>query len=287
MSEPSIGATVPESQVDPTGGGPRGYGAHAVLGQRAGLVGADHVGGAERLDRRSRLTSAPRPASSRTATASARVITGSSPSGTLPASSPTANTNELISDRSAGQGGERDERQVPASPIPRRSARPPGGPGARAGWDPALTRSERAAIRPTRCPCRWRTRPPALPAGAVGAAEHQLMCVQHGHIHVDHRRRTQRRAPTPRSAPTCRPRSPRLSSRTSAAMRSPSSITTMSPGTSCGRIDLDDGAVALDLGPLRQVFGQLLDRPLGLQLLHERERGVEHDDQHYRGGNHV
>ena len=48
-----------------------------------------------------RLTSAPRRASARTATASASVMTGSSPSGTLPASRPTANTTLFFSDRPA------------------------------------------------------------------------------------------------------------------------------------------------------------------------------------------
>ncbi len=51
----------------------------------------------------SRLTSAPRRASRLTATASARVMTGSSPSGTLPASSPTANTTLLLNDSPAAK----------------------------------------------------------------------------------------------------------------------------------------------------------------------------------------
>ncbi len=48
-----------------------------------------------------RLTTAPCLASARTATASASVITGSSPSGTLPASRPTANTTAFLIDSPA------------------------------------------------------------------------------------------------------------------------------------------------------------------------------------------
>ncbi len=48
-----------------------------------------------------RLTNAPWRASSRTPTASASVITGSSPSGTLPTSSPIANTTEFDNERPA------------------------------------------------------------------------------------------------------------------------------------------------------------------------------------------
>ena len=49
----------------------------------------------------SRLTTAPRPTSSRTPTARASVITGNSPSGTLPTSSPTANTTAADNDKPA------------------------------------------------------------------------------------------------------------------------------------------------------------------------------------------
>ena len=66
--------------------------------------------------------------------------------------------------------------------------------------------------------------------------------------------------------------------RASAQTRSPSAMISTSPGTSSRRRDLGDGRRRGPPGPgSRQERGQRLDRPFGLPLLHERERGVEQD----------
>ena len=87
------GDAVVPVEVDGAGRGPDARDPHAVLGEGAGLVGADHRRRARASrPRSSRLTRAPRRASTRTPTASASVIVGSSPSGTLATRRPTANT---------------------------------------------------------------------------------------------------------------------------------------------------------------------------------------------------
>ena len=95
-------------------------GTHPVLGQRAGLVGADHGRRAERLDRAQPLDERAAAASARTPTASASVIVGSSPSGTLATSRPIAKTTaspsgspatSVPSGRNASPTDDRDERR--------------------------------------------------------------------------------------------------------------------------------------------------------------------------------
>ena len=96
----------------------------------------------------SRLTTAPRRTRSRTPIASASVITGSRPSGTLPAISPTANTIASGNDRPApsvatGRNTAASTTAMTAiSQATRRTWRS-------SGLCSGLTRSDRAAMRPS------------------------------------------------------------------------------------------------------------------------------------------
>ena len=107
-----------------------------------------------------RFTTAPWRTRSRTPTASARVITGSSPSGTLPTSSPIANTTASASGQPGDEERERDEGDRRWRPRSRRSARRPGGPGARAGSPRARPAGTARRSGPARCACRSRRPPP-------------------------------------------------------------------------------------------------------------------------------
>ena len=95
-----------------------------------------------------RLTTAPRRTSSRTPTASASVITGSRPSGTLPTSSPTANTTASEMERPApntaiGTNAAPVTNAIKAiSQATRRTC-------ASSGLSSRSTRSDSAAMRPS------------------------------------------------------------------------------------------------------------------------------------------
>ena len=95
-----------------------------------------------------RLTTAPRRASPRTPTASASVITGSRPSGTLPTSRPTAKTTESDSDRPA------PKLAIGMKAMPMRTAMAAMNQATRrtcvsSGLSSRSTRSDSAAMRPS------------------------------------------------------------------------------------------------------------------------------------------
>jgi hypothetical protein len=72
-----------------------------LAGERAGLVGADHVGRAERLDRGQALDERLSTSHPAYADGSARVMVGSRPSGTLATNKPIANESASLSGRPA------------------------------------------------------------------------------------------------------------------------------------------------------------------------------------------
>ena len=139
-------------------GRPSAVDLHAVLGERAGLVGADDVGRPERLDRAQTLDERAPRASRRTPTASASVIVGSRPSGTLATSSPIAKHDRVAratARRPAPSGHERDAGD-------HRDQRDQPGDAADLDLQRAVARPRRAA-RARRCgraawPCRSRRR---------------------------------------------------------------------------------------------------------------------------------
>ena len=181
----------------------------------------------------SRLTTRPRRASPRTPTARASVMTGSSPSGTLPTSRPIANTTASRSGRSGAEHRDRHERHAERRPRSPRSARPPCAPGVSSGLSSRPTRSDSAAIRPSsvRMPVA-KTTARASPSGAHRAGEHQVPRLQQGHAGVDevgraeHRQRLagERRQIDLDAALDAGGRRREI--------RSPSSISSTSPGTS-------------------------------------------------------
>ena len=70
--------------------------------------------------------------------------------------------------------------------------------------------------------------------------------------------------------------------RASAEIRSPSSISSTSPGTSWTASTVTGAPVPQHSRVLRQVGLERLDRPFGLHFLDEREQGVEENDDHDR-----
>ena len=140
-----------------------------------------------------RLTSAPRRASTLTATASASVMTGSSPSGTLPASRPTANTTLFFNDRPAPKiatGTNATAIAIAIAAISQATLRT----WRSSGLGSSLTRSDSAAMRPSsvRIPVA-NTTPRASSAGGARAAEQEIPRGDPRDARVDQLRRAQRR----------------------------------------------------------------------------------------------
>ena len=178
----------------------------------------------------SRLTTAPRRASDRTPTASARVMVGSSPSGTLATNSPTAKTKASCRGSPASVPSGRKAAPTPTattaiSQATRRTCRS-------SGLCSVVTRSDSAAIRPSSvCVPVANTTARAVPAtqevplNTTSTASISRTCTAEGSACRDTGWDSPVRADTSAStAPD--------SSLASAEIRSPSSITSTSPGTS-------------------------------------------------------
>ena len=222
----------------------------------------------------SRLTRAPRWAISRTPTASASVIVGSSPSGTLATSSPIA---KLAADATLSPAA----RPIGRNAIPAPTATNAISQVARLTWrssglssGPARWLS--AAIRPSsvRIPVAVTSASASPPVQAVPLNTTSLACSsgtevsagrragyrhrlagQRGHVDLD------------RAGHQARVRAdafPFLDQQDIAGYQQPG-------------LDLLPLPVALDPGALGQERGQRLDGPFGLHLLRERETGVQED----------
>ncbi len=227
----------------------------------------------------SRLTSARRRAMRRTPTASASVIVGSSPSGTLATISPIAKVDASASGRPGDVRADREEQDA------RRRRRSPA--ISRAAWltcrcsglelgldalgqrgDPAELRVHAGRVDDrlglaARCTARRRRRGPRPRAGAVRPAARVAPSGATGtDSPVSGDRSTSRRAGD----------QPRVG-RQPVALRQQQQVA----GHQLGGVDLAHLAVAAHAGPRRQELAQRLGRALGLALLGEREQRVEHD----------
>ena len=231
-----------------------------------------------------RLTSAPRRASAPTATASARVMTGSRPSGTLPASSPTANTTLSRSDSPAP----RIASGMKASAIP--TATPAISHATRRTWRSsglgslACTRSDSEAMRPSSvCMPVANTTPRASPPRQVRAAEHQVPGIQTRQVPVDEIGRAQHRHGLSRQR-----REVHLDGAGEQAHVCGDAVPLLQQddvaGHQLGRLDPRRGAVAQHPDVLGHVACQRLHRTLGLLLLHERKRRVQQDHEQHGDG---
>ena len=209
---------------------------HAALGQRAGLVGADHVGGAERLDRRSRLTSARRRAMRRTPTASASVIVGQQALGHVGDQQADRERERVVERQARRRACRRRGRRRPRRPRPMAISR-----AARLTWRWSGLTSRSHALRQRRdapelrspCRSRRRRRPPRRPCTASPrtrgrrrssgerrrprprrAARHGLrLAGQRRHVELERRRRAAARRPTGGRPPASSSTSPGTSSR--------------------------------------------------------------------------
>ena len=92
---------------------------HPVLGQRPGLVGADDRRGTERLDGAQPLHQRAARASARTPTASASVIVGRSPSGTLADDQPDREGERVAERKARCESAEREEHEAGGHRHPR------------------------------------------------------------------------------------------------------------------------------------------------------------------------
>ena len=178
-----------------------------------------------------RLTSAPRRASSRTATASASVITGSSPSGTLPSSRPTAKTMLFLGDRPAPKiatGTNATAIAIAIAAINQATLRT----CVSSGLGSSLTRSDNAAMRPSsvRIPVA-NTTPRACPPVALVPLKSRSCAAIRATLASIRSAERSTGADSPLSVERSTSTAPEIK-RMSAAMRSPSSTSTMSPGTS-------------------------------------------------------
>ena len=230
-----------------------------------------------------RLTTAPWRTSSRTPTASASVITGSRPSGTLPTSSPTANTTASLSDSPAPSIA------IGTNAIPVTTAISAISQATRRTWCSSglssfSTRSESAAMRPSsvRIPVA-NTTARASPSGARRPAEHEVARLQQRQVDVVERGRAERRqrlARERREVDLERAAQQPGVGGDAIALLDHQDVAGHEPG------GLDDLplTVAHDGGVRRQVGLERLDRALGLALLRERERRVDddHDDDRDR-----
>ena len=268
---------VPEV-VPPAGVQTRGR-AHAVLGQRPGLVGADHRGRAERLDRgqaldqRAALRERPRPDGER------RVIVGSRPSGRWP---PAGRSRTSRTPRAAGRRPA--SRWAAGTPRRRRPPRPRSAGRPR----PDLTSSGLSSARPAARARRSGRARSAMPVAkherapprrrARRAAEDEVTGLERRSGRVEQVRRARTGSDSPGSADASTSSAP-SSERASAEIRSPSRITQHdSPGTSSA--PRRRRAVASGRPSPRAAGSAGAPRPpLGLALLDEREDRVEHDDR--------
>ena len=212
-----------------------------------------------------RLTTAPWRTSPRTPTARASVITGSSPSGTLPTSSPIANTTASENGSPAPKAASGTKAMPIATAIAaisqatRRTWRS-------SGLSSTSTRCESAAIRPSSVAIPVaKTSARASPAGAGGAAEDEVARLQARGIGVRLDRRRARPAPTRRSGSRGRPRSrPRRGGRRRRCGRPPrSAARRRGPGRR--RRPAVSRPSRSTLACCGQVALQRLDRALGLR----------------------
>jgi hypothetical protein len=176
-----------------------------------------------------RFTTAPRPTSSRTPTASASVITGSIPSGTLPTIRPTANTTVADTDRPATSVA------IGIKAIPLTTAISAISHATRRTWPSSglsslSTRSDSAAIRPSSvCMPVANTTPRASPSVQVVPLKTSSRACSSGTpwSYRSAARNTGIDSPVSVEASTSTPPS---ISRASAEIRSPCSISRTSPG---------------------------------------------------------
>ena len=219
-----------------------------------------------------RFTTAPRRTSSRTPTASASVITGSRPSGTLPTSRPDREDDRVGEARGRRRSARAGQRRLPSTTAISAISQ-----ATRRTWPSSGLSSRSTRSRERRDPAQLGVHAgreddrPGLALGAGGAGEHQVARLRAAARCVSSSRPSGTPASTRRSASRGPPRRRRSSRRASAEMRSPSSITSTSPGTSRVASTSSLAPVAQHLRVRGQVAGERLDRPLGLHLLGERE----------------
>jgi len=261
--------------------------AHPPLGQRAGLVGADHVGRAERLDRGQPLDQRPPPRHPSHADGQRQGDRRQEALGHV-GDQQADREGRRVAEREAGDraadgeednpGGDRDRRDQQGHPVDLHLQR------ARLGAHPLRERRDAAELRahPGREDDRLR-----LAAGAERSREDQVRRLQRRHAGLGRAgqpRDRLRLAGQRRGVDLDRALDQARVGAQPVALVDQQQV----PRHQLARVDLDPLAAAADARPRGQVLAQRLGRALGLQLLAEGEEGVEHDhrDDRRRQGEH-
>ena len=261
--------------------GPRFDRAHPVLGQRAGLVGADHIGGPERLDRAQALdqsaTAREQPHGDRERERDHR----QQPLGHVAGQQPDRE-HDAVLDRKPGPE-DRDRHERNRHPHRDPSDQPSDAthlPLERAGLLLDTLGQRRDATKLGVHAGREHHRL-GLATGARRATEHKVAGDQARNVHVLEFGRSQHRY---RLARERREIDLNRAGQQPHVGRDPLALLQQHDISrdQLNRLNHPRRAVAKNGGVLGHVPRQRLDRALGLQLLNERERRVQNDHEHHR-----